>query len=249
MRTNGSVVTLAGNPLESDPDIVALADRVGQAVARRAESYEYPWLDRGYMMQLREAEAAVLRHISESTGGSLRDRRILDLGCGAGGWIRELVLWGAEPELIYGVDALADRLEEARHKVAPGVNLILGNAAKLDFADHFFDLILIFQSVTMITEERIRVAVASEALRVLKPGGAILWYDYRYQRPEMRGLQRPVNKRDLRRWFPGCRLNLQSILAFPPISRRLARIWSPLWYLLKIIPPLQTCYVGSIVKE
>jgi ubiquinone/menaquinone biosynthesis C-methylase UbiE len=249
--TSGDLLHADASPrfTERDQDMIALADRVSQAVAKTPKSYEYPWLNRGYMMQFREAEAAVLRHVSKRTGGSLRDRRILDIGCGAGGWIHELILWGAEPELIYGVDALGDRLEEARRKVPLGVNLSLVNAAKLNFADSFFDLVLMFHSVSMMAEEQMRVSVASEALRVLKPGGAVLWYDFRYQRPAMRGLECPIRKRDLRRWFPGCRFHLQSILAFPPISRRLARIWLPLWYLLKIIPPLRVCYVGSIIKS
>jgi SAM-dependent methyltransferase len=249
VHTTDTRAGVTQNHLESDQDIVALAGRISRAVAKTPESYEYPWLNRGYMMQFREAEAAVLRHISKRTGGSLRDRRILDIGCGAGGWIHELIHWGAEPELIYGVDALAHRLEEARRKVPPGVNLSLVNAAKLDFADNFFDLVLMFHSVSMMAEEQMRESVASEALRVLKPGGAVLWYDFRYQRPTMRGLERRISKRDLRRWFPGCRFHLESILAFPPISRRLARIWLPLWYLLKIIPPLRVCYVGSIIKS
>ena len=225
-----------------------ISELVNRAVANKAKSYDYPWLRRGYMMQFLEIERATVETVSKCTGGTLKERKILDIGCGAGGWIREFVKWGARPEDIYGIDAMASRIAAAREGNAPGVNLICGNAERLEFADETFDLIMLYQSMTLMLEDAPRRRVAAEALRVLKPGGAVLWYDYRYQRPDMKGVLRSTGKHEIKRLFPGCEYRLKSIHPFPPISRRLAGFWMPAWYLLGIFPPLRTCYAGAIIK-
>jgi ubiquinone/menaquinone biosynthesis C-methylase UbiE len=236
--------------IDSDPKIRELAERVADAVARKSGSYEYPYLRRGYMMQLREIEAAVLREVIACTGGSLKGRTVLDIGCGAGGWLREFIKWGAAPESLWGLDALEDRLDEARSKCPRGVNLILGDAARLEFfSDRSFDLVMLFQCMSLVLDDEVRMRVAAEALRVLKPGGAILWYDYRYQRPGMCDLLRPIRRRELHRYFPDCEIRLRSVLPLPPVSRCLAEIWPPLWHLFRIIPPLRVCYVGMIARR
>ncbi|HJU28635.1 MAG TPA: class I SAM-dependent methyltransferase [Candidatus Binataceae bacterium] len=200
------------------------------------------------MLQFREIEYAVLEELRHCTGGSLAGRKILDIGCGVGGWIREFVKWGADPESLYGIDAIADRLEEARRLSPSGVHFICGNAARMEFPDGFFDLIMMFQSMCLMLEDNARQMVARQALRVLKPGGAILLYDYRYRRPQLGDVLRPVSKREIKRLFPSCRYRIRAIHPFPPLARRLAAV-SPLgWKMLNLFPPLRTSYFGSIQK-
>jgi SAM-dependent methyltransferase len=162
--------------------------------------------------------------------------------------LREFVKWGARPSDLCGVDALAERIDEAREMCPPGIQLICGNAEALQFEDESFDIVLMFQSMTLMIDDTVRRRVASEALRVLKPGGAILIYDYRYQRPEMKGLLAPVRRRDIHSLFSGCNIQGYSIHPFPPISRRLARVWRPAWHLLDIFPPLRTCNLSVVTK-
>ncbi len=201
------------------------------------------------MSQFQEIERVVAYELRRATGGVLAGRKILDVGCGAGGWLCEMVKWGAKAEDLVGIDSLQDRLDEARAKCAPGIKLVRGNAESLQFPSESFDIIMLFQSLTLMIDSVVRKRVASEALRVLKPDGVILIYDYRYQRPEMKGLLAPVTGRDLRSIFPDCRIRIRSIHPFPPVSRRLARIWGPAWHLLNIIPPLRTSNFASVSKQ
>ncbi|MGH7932225.1 MAG: class I SAM-dependent methyltransferase [Candidatus Binataceae bacterium] len=168
-----------------DDDCVSEAsevvERVAQATSIKHAAYDCPWLRHGYVMQFREVEQAVLDEIPRCGHASLEGVRILDIGCGVGGWIRELIKWGADPGLIYGIDTIAERIEHARRLSPASVNLTCGNAACLAFPDEFFDLVMLFQSMCLMSD-RMRQSVAAQALRVLKPDGAILWYDYRYQR-------------------------------------------------------------------
>jgi len=44
--------------------------------------------------------------------------RILEVGCGAGDVLFELISYGADPECLYGIDLLADELLEGRRRSA-----------------------------------------------------------------------------------------------------------------------------------
>ena len=223
-------------------------DRVLRSVGSTPKSYDYPWLQRGYMMQFLELERAVAEEMRKVTGGSLQDRAILDIGCGNGAWLCEFVKWGALPEQVTGIELLPDRAAQARELCPAKVNIVCGDAAQMDFPDASFDVVTLFLAMCMMYEDELRHRVAAEALRVLKPGGSILWYDYRYQRPDQKGLMRSTRKGEIKRLFPGCEYHLRSIHPFPPLSRRLASVWPSAWNLLNLIPPLRTSLVGSIIK-
>jgi SAM-dependent methyltransferase len=230
-------------------DAGSLRARVTTAVQKRAQSYRGPWLDPGYMCQFQEIERAVADELQRFTGGVLAGHKVLDIGCGAGGWLCELAKWGARPSDLVGIDCLSERLAEARAKCPPKVQLVCGTAEDLRFASESFDFIMLFQSLSLMIDPGVRERVASEALRVLKADGMILIYDYRYQRPEMKGLLLPVTKQDIRRIFPNCHVQIRSIHPFPPVSRRLARVWRPAWHIFNVIPPLRTCNLASVFKH
>jgi len=67
----------------------------------------------------------------------------------------------------------------------------------------------------------IRRGLSREMLRVLRPNGHILWYDCRLSNPAraVRGL----NRRDIARLFPNCRIDFAVTTLVPPLSRAIAR--------------------------
>ena len=89
--------------------------------------------------------------------------------------------------------------------------------------------------------------IAIEMLRVLKPGGFVIWYDFfvdNPRNPDVRG----VRKSEIHRLFPGCQIDLRQITLAPPIGRLVAR-YSPLVYmLLSRTKILCTHYLGLIKK-
>ena len=237
------------SPTAYDDGVAVMMENVRIATHRRQESYEFPCLRPGYMMQFHEVERAFLREVARNTEGSLHGLKILDIGCGSGGWLREFIKWGAEPESLYGIDAIEDRVANARRLTPAGVTLICASAANLEFDDESFDLIMMFECLCMMTDETVRARMASEALRVLKPSGTVLFYDFRYRRPGLGDVCRPLGIVDIKRLFPACRYHLKSVHPFPPLSRKLAALTPSAWNLLNIFPPLRTSYVGSIRKR
>ena len=61
--------------------------------------------------------------------------------------------------------------------------------------------------------------LAREMLRVLRPRGLILWYDFWLNptNPQTRGI-RPA---EIRQLFPGCRYRFRRITLAPPLARRI----------------------------
>jgi SAM-dependent methyltransferase len=70
------------------------------------------------------------------------------------------------------------------------------------FADESFDLVTLFECLCIMTDSGTRMRMASEALRVLKPGGAFLFYDFRYRRPGLGDVLRPLRSMRLSNCSP-----------------------------------------------
>ena len=237
---------LAASPNEEDA-VSTMVENVRTATRRRSAAYVFPWLRAGYMMQFQEIERAVLREISRHFCG-LEGKKILDIGCGAGAWLREFIKWGADPKLMMGIDAIEERLAEARRLTPSDVRLVYGNAASLEVPNESFDLVMLFECLCMMTDHATRRQMASEALRVLKSDGMVLFYDFRYRRPGLDDVFRPLGMREIKELFPGCNLHIRSIHPFPPLSRKFAAVTPAAWHLLNLVPPLRTSYFGSIRK-
>jgi ubiquinone/menaquinone biosynthesis C-methylase UbiE len=177
----------------------------------------------------------------------LHGRRVLDVGCGVGTWLLEFAQWGADPEKLAGIDLMPARLQTARERM-PQADLRGGSASDLPWEDESFDLVSQMIVFSTFADPALKRTAAREMLRVLKPGGAILWVDMRVDNPanrEVRGLR----KAEIRELFPDCSLRLAPALLAPPISRWIAgRAWA-LGELLHTLPFLRTHYTGLIVKR
>jgi hypothetical protein len=92
--------------------------------------------------------------------------------------------------------------------------------------------------LSTILDERVRRAVAAEMARVLKPGGAVISYDFTVARD--RNNTRPVRSGELAALFPGFGLDARRVTLVPPLARALAgRSWIAC-ELLEAIPALRT---------
>jgi SAM-dependent methyltransferase len=94
-------------------------------------------------------------------------QRVLDVGCGAGAFLRVVVERGGE---AFGVDASAALIELARERV-PGARLRVGEMEELPYADDSFDLVTGFNSFFFANDI---VAALREARRAAKPGAPVV---------------------------------------------------------------------------
>ena len=92
----------------------------------------------------------------------LDGRRILDLGCGVGAFVRRLREYSPQ---VYGVDIDAENVTKGGEEVA---NLALAVGEGLPFADATFDIVLLHEVLEHVTDD---AQTLREVRRVLAPAG------------------------------------------------------------------------------
>lgn len=176
----------------------------------------------------------------------LAGRRVADVGCGAGTWLLEFAQWGADPADLAGVDLMTDRIACARRRL-PQADLRVGSATALPWPDDSFDLasqMLMFEN---LLDPDLTQAAAREMLRIVKPGGGILWFDLRIGNPRNPAV-RGIGKQEIRRLFPGCQVIIQSAVLAPPLTRLIAPRWRLAAEVLSALPFLRSHYAALIRK-
>jgi ubiquinone/menaquinone biosynthesis C-methylase UbiE len=222
--------------------------RIRDAYARRAAARkEYSWFDAGYLFMIQQLERRVLISLARHGMVSLHSKHILEVGCGNGHWLREFLKWGATPENLAGIDLLPERIEQACRLSPSGIAFTNGNATELGFPDESFEIVLQATVFTSILNHAVKKRVAAEMLRVLKPDGLLLWYDFRInnpRNPDVRG----IGKAEIEKLFPNCWITLEKITLAPPLLRFLAPYTWLGSYVLSAIPWACTHYLGTIRK-
>jgi len=206
----------------------------------------YSFFNPSYLFDTHQREKKLLSLLKKHGFDSFEKRKVLDVGCGTGGVLRRFLDYGAEPENLYGIDLLPDRIEVAK-KLAPHVNFHVGNAVQLPFESDFFDIVVQFTVFTSILDSDVKRKVAEEMIRVLKPDGIIIWYDYWISKPtnpDVKG----VGKKEICRLFPECTFDFNKITLAPPLTRFIAQWSYLLCYLLENLKFLNTHYLVAIRK-
>ncbi len=151
------------------------------------------------------------------------------------------------PHATAGSSFLQDRINTARMLCPLGVTLQCAEAAALDFPNDTFDIVLQSTVFTSILDLTMKQQIAHQMIRVLKPEGMILWYDYFIDNPRNPNV-RAVKQREIRRLFPGTAIDLHRVTLAPPITRLVApRSWL-VCHLLELFPWMRTHYLGVIRK-
>jgi ubiquinone/menaquinone biosynthesis C-methylase UbiE len=223
--------------------------RIRTAYAKREEADpRYSWFNPGYQFMIQQRDRTLLALLIRFGLADLESRTVLEVGCGTGQWLRNFVNWGARPENISGIDLLPDRLSKARRLCPASVRLECASAAELPFSNEEFDLVLQSTVFTSIIDRNLKQRVAAEMIRVVKPNGVVVWYDYHVNNPwnsDVRG----VKRKEIYQLFPNCHIHLQRITLLPPIARWLAPYSFLACSILETFPPLCSHYLGLIRKN
>jgi len=214
-------------------------DRIAEVYRRRGASGIYSAFEPAHLWALQEVERGSLSVLRRAGRRDLTELRVLDVGCGTGYWLRRMLDWGANPTLLHGIDAIGGRLEKARSGLPTGISLLEGDAGQLPWSDAHFDLVTQFVVFSSILAPEHRRQVAREIVRVLAPGGLVLWYDFRVDNPRNPDVV-GVRISEIRALFPGFHLDVRRVTLAPPLARFVAPV-SPLVHrALASIPWLRT---------
>ncbi len=170
--------------------------------------------------------------------------KVLDLGCGSLFWAEELIRLGVSRDNCFGADILHWRVREGRNQ-GRDIQAINASATALPIRSESFDLICQFTLMTSVPDEGLLARIVDEMRRILKPGGHILWYDFRYNNPANRHT-RAIGRAELRRLFSGWNIDLRSVTLIPQVARKTPEILIPLLKFLYRFPMLRTHYAALI---
>jgi SAM-dependent methyltransferase len=195
-----------------------------------------------------ERERDLLSLLSQHNLLPLSDKKILEVGCGTGRWLRDLITWGADPANLHGVELLEASAARARRLCPPQVTIECGNAAQLRAPAGSFDMVLQAGLFSSVFDDAVKHAIATEILRVLRPGGIVLWYDFCLTNPQNPYVQ-PISDGEIGRLFPTCRLELQRVSLATPLVRLLAPRSPRACAVLSRVAALCTHYLGVLRKS
>ena len=197
--------------------------RLRREYARRAQRLSgsdiYSPFNQAHLFMIQSRARALLDLLRKVGISDFSGSRLLEIGCGTGNVLHELLAYGANPAQAFGVDLLHSRLQIAREQLPARMPLVCADGQRLPYATHTFDMVLQFTALSSILDQAIRARVAAEMLRVLHPGGLVIWYDFWLNPANVhtQGIPLPA----VRRYFPGCTIHARRITLAPPITRRL----------------------------
>lgn len=176
--------------------------------------------------------------------GDLSQIRMLDLGAGELFWTEKIMELGLAPEKCIGSDLLSWRLDNG-HKRGRPINAVATSAAELAFGSDSFDLVCQLTMMTSVLDSDTRRRIASEMIRVLRPGGVILWYDFRFNNP-FNPNTRAIRKAELAALFDGFPLQCEKVTLLPQLARKIGPVIYPLLKFAAAFPILRTHYLALI---
>jgi SAM-dependent methyltransferase len=214
---------------------------------RHRDGRVYSLFNAGELFMAQQLERDIIRLLRRHHCHDLGKKRILEVGCGTACPLRRFINYGAVPENLCGIDLRQHAIDVARN-IHPNIDFKCGNAESLPFEGESLDIVLQFTVFTSILEQGMKHNVAGEMLRILKPGGLIIWYDYFVSKPTNRDVK-GIGKREIVGLFPDCIFDFIKVTLAPPIARRVAPHSFLVCYLLDMIPLLRTHYLVGIRKK
>lgn len=225
-------------PAAQDEEARAVAERYARRDAQ-ADARRYGLFDAAALQAQQERLRAMVALWRAHGWGDLAGRDLIEVGCGAGGNLLDLLRLGAEPGRLAGIELQAERVAAARRLLPPAVRLIEGDATIADVAPASQDAVLAFTVFSSVLDDAAQIRLAHAMWHWVRPGGGVLCYDFAVDNPynpDVRGV--PVAR--LRALFPQARAEVRRVTLAPPVARAVARLNPRLPAWLNALAPLRT---------
>ena len=236
--------------LEGDRKRPTEPEAVAARYARRSacvEGARYDPMAASVYMSLQERHRALVGLLRLAKLEPVARKRVLEIGCGSGSNLLELIALGFSPRNLIGNELLLDRVSMARERLPAAVELLSGDASRLDLAPSSFDIVYQSTVFTSLLDPEFQERLAARMWDWARPGGRVLWYDFTFDNPsnpDVRGVALPR----IRELFPDGRIVARRVTLAPPINRRVSRIHPSLYTVFNLLPFLRThllCWIGK----
>lgn len=223
------------------------ARAVAERYAQRAPTDRYDPLRPEIMLARHERERAFASLLARHAQRPLAQLDVLEVGCGSGDNLLDLIRLGADPARLSGVELLADRFAAARRRLPAATVLHEGDALALARGDSSADIVVQSTVFTSLLDDNFQQRLAQRMWDWVRPGGGVLWYDFVVDNPANTHV-RGVPVRRMRALFPHGRFDLRRVTLAPPVGRRVVRVHPALWRWLDALPWLRTHVLAWIGK-
>lgn len=214
---------------------------------RQASDARYSLLDPAALLEVQQRQRAMLTLLRRAGLADFGALTALEVGCGSGNNLLELLRLGFAPERLAGIELLPERHAQARRVLPPSVQLTLGDATEAAIAPSSFDIVLQMTVFSSLLDDAFQQRLAARMWQWVKPGGGVLWYDFTVnnpRNPDVRGV--PMAR--VRALFPEARIDALRVTLAPPLARPLARLHPALYTLFNALPPLRTHVLAWLGK-
>jgi SAM-dependent methyltransferase len=222
-------------------------DAVVQRYARRQDMGRYSMQRPEVWQAVQERQRAMLGLFDQAGLDDLSRLRLLEVGCGAGGNLLELLRLGFAPAHLSGIELLPERLAMARTVLPQALALHGGDALDMPVPAGSLDIVFASTVFSSLLDDAYQQRLADTMWAWLKPGGALLCYDFTVNNPrnaDVRGV--PLAR--LRTLFPQGRLRYRRVTLAPPLARAVTRIHPDLYRWFNALPLLRTHVLAWIEK-
>ena len=219
-------------------ELTAVAERYDRRKHRVSVGLYDP-LNTAVSMAHQERERALIRWIRASGLAPLRDKTLLEIGCGSGSNLLQMIQLGFRPANLVGNELLEERCVQARERLPAATRIAAGDAASLDLGPERFDVVFQSTVFTSLLDPEFQTRLARRIWTLTKPGGQVLWYDFTYdnpRNPDVRGV--PLAR--IRALFPEGRVSARRLTLAPPLARFVTRIHPSLYTWANLLPFLRT---------
>ena len=246
-REPGTGTELARGPIHA-PDAGEEPAAVRDRYARRsAGDARYRLTNPSALLAAQERQRAVRRLFERAGLEDLGHVSLLEVGSGGGGNLLEMLWFGFAPEHLVGVELLADRHDVARARLPSGVRLFCGDAAEAPWHDERFDIVYASTVFSSLLDDAFQARLANAMWQAVKPGGAVLWYDFGIDNPRNRDV-RGVPLARIRQLFAQGRVAAERITLAPPLARAVSPVHATLYACFNLLPLLRTHWIAWIAK-
>jgi SAM-dependent methyltransferase len=212
---------------------------VAARYARRGITDRYSMLRPEVWLSVQERQRAMLRLFRHLGFTDLATLHLLEVGCGAGDNLLELVRLGFAPAHLHGAELLPARLQQARERLPAAVALHGGDASTLAIPPASLDIVFQSTVFSSLLDDAFQQRLADAMWHWVKPGGGVLWYDFAVDNPRNRDV-RGVPLTRVRQLFPQGHLMARRVTLAPPLARLACRLHPRLYTVLNALPPLRT---------
>ena len=226
------------------PETQAVAARY----ARRAVSDRYSPLRADVWQTLHERQRALLRLLAAQGISELSNLNLTEVGCGSGGNLLELLRLGFAPERLCGIELLPERHAQARQSLPEATRVLLGDATVADIAPSSQHIVLQSTVFSSLLDDDFQAHLAAAMWRWLRPGGAVLWYDFTVNNPRNADV-RGVPMRRVRELFPAASVTARRVTLAPPLARAVCAVHPALYPVFNALPLLRTHVLAWLEKS